>query len=494
MLIVNYDAYPTLARFHSEYNKYNKRFVAGPPGSGKSVGNVVELLAIALRQEPTPEGIRPTRFGIIRSTYGELEQTTLKTLEAWLPKEFTKINRSKPIKVRTRIPLPDKTIADISFELIAIETVDDLSKLDSFEVTAMWLNEMTGLPKELVGKAGERVGRYPPSNMWSDGNNHCTYYGVIGDYNYPSKDHWLVSYLHEGKLPPDTMLYEQPPALLEHVDPDTGEITYELNKEAENLVNLDNGKKYLIDLDTYTSTGDYDFIQTRLLCRYGKAGGGGKAVFSNFDREIHVSEKPIEPQKLTDTIISIDTSGIHPCALFWQYFRSKWQITDGIYGEDMGLEEFISDVMTPMVTTRYPGCKILCVCDPANARDSRTAVTPIDLLIENNFDAIPAITNSFKPRIQACETLFSRGDKSGVIISNHVTELVDALSGGYQYRRLRATGIDTVYSSQPLKNKYSHWADAFQYGALHIISSVTSEDTINLAKRIAKASYRRGMR
>lgn len=494
MASTTYRAYPTLARFHADYGKYLNRFIAGPPGSGKSVGSVIELIAIGMRQEPTPEGIRPTKLGIIRSTYGELERTTLETLKAWLPKHLTKITMSKPIKVSTVIPLADGTVADMQFELIAIESARDLGKLDSYEATAIWLNEMTGLPRELVGKAGERVGRYPPANMWDDGQNHCTYYGVIGDYNYPPKDHWLVSYLHEGELPANTMLYEQPPALIEHVDDTTGEVSYTINPEAENLINLGDGTKYLNDLQTYLRMGQDDMIQTRLLCRYGRAGGDGKRVFTNFDMEFHVSEKELEPLRYTDTMVSIDTSGIHPCALFWQHVKGEWLITDGIYGEEMGLEEFIDDVMSPIISMHYAGCDILCVCDPANARDARTAVTPVDLLNERGFKAITAATNRFKDRLQACEILLNRRGMGSLKINKSITTLIDALDGGYQYRKLRAVGVGEVFSTQPLKNKYSHWADAFQYGALNIVSTVTSDKDIEVGRRIAAASMRRGRR
>lgn len=489
-----YNAYPTMVKFHADYDKYDKRFVAGPPGSGKSVGSVIELLAIAMRQEPTPDGIRPTKFGIIRSTYGRLERTTLVTLKTWLPAQYTKITYSKPIKVHSRIPLPDDTIADIQFELIAIESERDLTVLDSYEATAIWLNEMIELPQGLVGKAGERVGRYPPSVMWDDDKSHVTWYGVIGDYNYPPKDHWLVSYLHEGELPMGTMLYEQPPALLEHINPDTGEVTYTINPRAENLTNLDNGKKYLIDLATYQKTGQHDMIQTRLLCRYGRAGGDGKPVFTNFDKDYHVADHTIEPMRYTNTLISIDTSGIHPCALFWQSVRGKWQITDGIYGEEMGFEEFVDDVLTPLITTRYAGCAVSCVCDPANARSSQTAITPTDLLNERGLNAFVAPTNKFKERLMAGEMILNKRDKGSLVISDHITLLIDALDGGYQYRKLHVVGSGKVYSGQPLKNKYSHWADAFQYGALHITTGTMSDEDVTLAKRLASASVRRGRR
>lgn len=499
MSTLSYKPYPTMLRFHNDYDKYPFRYIAGPPGSGKSVGNFVELLSIALRQEPTPDGIRPTKFGIIRSTYGELTTTTLETMKAWLPDECTHVVHSKPIKVTTELPLPDKTVAKIHFELIAIADDSDLGKLDSAEYTAIWLNEMTGLPAKLVGKAGERVGRYPPPAMWGDYDengdpiNHCTWSGVIGDYNYPPKDHWLVPFLHEGMMPEYTMLYEQPPALIEHVD-ENGVITYTINEKAENLSNLDNGNKYLRDLANYQALGELDLINTRLLCRYGRAGGSGKAVITNFDQAFHVASQQLEPARLTDTFISIDTSGIHPCALFWQYVKGSWRVTDGVYGDEMGFEEFIDEVLLPLTTIRYGGCRILCVCDPANARDARTSTTPTDLLIEKGLDAIVAPTNKFSERRQAVELVLSRRGAGNIKINPTLTLLIDALAGGYQYRRLKATGVEEVFSAQPLKNKYSHWADAFQYGALHIISGIMSDDDIHLARRLAKASINRGRR
>ena len=499
MRVVTYKPYPTMQRFHNDYLKYPFRYVAGPPGSGKSVGNFFELLAIGMRQEPTPEGIRPTKFGIVRSTYGELKATTLETMKSWLPEEYTTYVHSQPIQVRCKLPLPDGTVADMRFELFPIASEDDLHKLDSAEYTAMWLNEMTGLPAKLVGRAGERVGRYPPPAFWGDFDengepiNHCTYRGVIGDYNYPPKDHWLVSFLHEGELPEFTMLYEQPPALLEHID-ENKVVTYTLNPQAENLANLDGGKKYLQDLANFKALGYQDLINTRLLCRYGKAGGDGKAIIENFDRERHVAENVISPMAHTHTLVSFDTSGIHPCALFWQNVRGMWQITDGLYGEEMGLEEFLDDVFTPLITMRYPGCDILCVCDPANARDSMTATRPTDFIMQKGYRAITAPTNSFSARKAAAEKVLYRTEKGRVLISPNVEMLISALDGGYQYKKSKAVGLQEVFSTTPLKNNYSHWADAFQYGALHIIDGIMSDEDLDKAKRIAKASIRRGRR
>lgn len=490
-MALTYIPYPTLYEFHND-NGIMNRFVAGPPGSGKSVGMFMELMAIGLRQEPTPEGIRPTRFGVIRSTYGELESTTLESMMHWLPKKFTKITMSKPIKVHTRLPLPDGTIADMKFQLLAVATVADLGKLDSAEYTALWLNEVTGLPAEVVAKAGERAGRYPPSNLWDDGKSHVTFYGVIGDYNYPPRDHWLVDYLHECDVfPENTKLYEQPPAILEDVAPGTGIVSYRLNTEAENLTNLDNGVKYLRDLANYQALGKQDLINTRLLCRYGRAGGDGKRIVDNFDYDRHVSENLLEPAAMTNVMISVDTSGIHPCATFWQYIRGQWQVINGVYGDEMGFEEFIDDVITPMLVTDYPGCRELFVCDPANARGGITGVSPLALLLSRGYRAVLAPTNQFKARVDAVEQLLNREGKGSVIINKTINLLIDALDGAYQYKKIRAVGTSVTYSTQADKNKYSHWADSFQYGALHILLGMSKEGVSDRAKNIAKASINR---
>ena len=109
-MAMTYKPYPTLVRFHHAVSQYTFRYVAGPPGSGKSVGSFAELLAIALRQEPTPptpdypKGVRYTRFAVIRSTYPELEETTLQTIKQWLPAKYTRVVMTKPIKIHTGSP------------------------------------------------------------------------------------------------------------------------------------------------------------------------------------------------------------------------------------------------------------------------------------------------------------------------------------------------------------------------------------------------------
>lgn len=61
------------------------RGLMGPFGSGKSTVCVMEILKRAKAQKPGPDGIRRSRWAVIRNTYPELKTTTIKTWHQWVP-------------------------------------------------------------------------------------------------------------------------------------------------------------------------------------------------------------------------------------------------------------------------------------------------------------------------------------------------------------------------------------------------------------------------
>ncbi|MFK0571038.1 hypothetical protein, partial [Endozoicomonas sp.] len=74
---LDYQPEPTAQRFHA--SQAFVRCMMGPIGSGKSVCCVEELKNIALNvQQPNAQGIRKTRFAVVRNTYPELRSTTIK--------------------------------------------------------------------------------------------------------------------------------------------------------------------------------------------------------------------------------------------------------------------------------------------------------------------------------------------------------------------------------------------------------------------------------
>ena len=74
---LEYKANHTIAKFHRSSSYI--RGLMGPVGSGKSVGCAMEIMKRAFEQRPNHEGIRKTKWVVIRNTYRELEDTTLRT-------------------------------------------------------------------------------------------------------------------------------------------------------------------------------------------------------------------------------------------------------------------------------------------------------------------------------------------------------------------------------------------------------------------------------
>jgi hypothetical protein len=131
------------------------RLLAGPIGSGKSSGCIAELISRACHQAPGRDGIRRTRWAIIRNTYPELRDTTRKTFEQWVDgrlgqwreQEFSFTMRFQDVE------------AEILFR--ALDRPEDIKKLLSLELTGAWINEAREVPKAVFDSLTGRVGRFP---------------------------------------------------------------------------------------------------------------------------------------------------------------------------------------------------------------------------------------------------------------------------------------------------------------------------------------------
>ena len=66
----SYKSVPTLKRF-SEDNSFF-RLACGPYGSGKSSASLVEIVSRAWAQKRGPDGIRRSRWLVVRNTYRQL--------------------------------------------------------------------------------------------------------------------------------------------------------------------------------------------------------------------------------------------------------------------------------------------------------------------------------------------------------------------------------------------------------------------------------------
>lgn len=228
-----YNAEPTLDRFHASDAFF--RGVRGPLGSGKSVGCCAEVMTRILQQLPF-QGVRRSRWGVIRNTYGELRTTTIRTWLDWYG-ALTRMVYGHPITGTMDFPLADGTRVVAELVFISLDRAAHVKKLKSLELTGVWLNEASELPVEVLDMATGRVNRYPGKMMggpsWS---------GIIADTNSCNVDNWWYR-LAEEERPEHYEFYSQPPALLTQKG-DDGKLMYLPNPAAENIDNHSAGYDY----------------------------------------------------------------------------------------------------------------------------------------------------------------------------------------------------------------------------------------------------------
>ncbi|MFA5054017.1 MAG: phage terminase large subunit, partial [Parcubacteria group bacterium] len=206
VLNINYIPEPTLKRFH--HSDAMIRGVMGCVGSGKSTACCVEILTRSMQQKPGKDGVRRTRWAVIRNTYPMLRSTTIKTWLEWIPELLCPIVYSPLIVARMNTRLPDKTMMDMEVFFLALDTPKDVRKLKSLEITAAWVNEASEVDYSVIEALRERVGRYP-------GKESCdglTWYGIIMDTNPPDTDHWWYRFAEQEK-PKGWKFFRQPGAL-----------------------------------------------------------------------------------------------------------------------------------------------------------------------------------------------------------------------------------------------------------------------------------------
>lgn len=514
----NYVPSPTGLQFHDS-DKFLK-LVAGPFGSGKTCMIMNDAKYYCLSQAPASDGVRYTRVGVVRGTYPELVSTTRESIMEVFPEQYGTVRSGgAPILGKYHFPVGDGpyyyidegrpwqpgdgTFADVEFVLQAVQTAQDAEKIKSANWTFAIINEATSVDFEVIAAVMGRVGRYPTEALGG-----CSYAGVLIDTNQPPQGHYLLTMM--AKPEDNWLICHQPPAAIKHID-ESGNVSYEVNPDAENLRNLgakakpsdfqswskadqekflhDKGMEYYRNqIRTWQLEGRFDKIDS-LFCMLDVPMRDGKPVFPLFNLDMHVSQYELQPQPYKTVIIGYDTSGIHPGCIFLQEQNGKWCVVDELYGEGMGMEAFVDQALKPMLAERYMTNEVIVVCDPANAKDSYTGLSPSQHLEEQGLRVYMPKTNDPKTRIRAVDILLNKV-AGGLLVSKHCNLIIGALQGGYRYKKLRVVGsLEEAYDPKPEKNNYSHVADALQYACLYVVREGNSDNDVRPIMR--KLSQRR---
>ena len=437
------------------------RGIRGPVGSGKSVACCVEIFRRALAQEPNADGIRRSRWAIIRNTNPQLRTTTIKTWLDWFPEHvWGKFNWSVPYthKIQTHD-------LDVEVIFLALDRPEDVKKLLSLEVTGVWINEAREVSKSIIDAASMRCGRFP---SMKDGG--CTWTGLICDTNAPEEDHWWP--IMSGEVPvPDHIAKEeakmlvkpsnwqfftQPSGMIEKKDNEGNVLEYIPNTKAENIANM--REDYYPNI---VQGKTKSWIDVYVMNKLGSI-QDGKPIYPMFAPDVHVAKEEIPVAASIPVYIGIDF-GLTPACVFGQKIRGRWLILQEIVAFDMGIVKF-SEILRQELATRYSFCEAIIFGDPAGDFRAQTdESTPFQILRGAGLVARPAPSNDVSLRLESVQSPLNRmiEGQSGFLIDPRCRNIIKGFEGGYQYRRLQVSG--ERFDDKPEKNHYSHIHDALQY-------------------------------
>lgn len=241
-------------------SRARRRILTGPFGSGKSAGCCIDIITKIDEQKAAPDGVRRSRWAVIRNTYTDLKNTTVRTWKDWVSEEqFGQFVNVAPFEHRIRYNKSDGTRVEADVLFIAMDTPDDVKKFLSLEVTGIYFNEVREIHRTVVEAGDGRIGRYP---SMKDGGP--SWHGIIADTNMPDEDHWLYE-LAEGGVA-GWEFFHQPGGVMDvadHTVPNTP-AKWVHNPAAENISNLVAGY-YTEQLIGKTD----DWIKVYLAAEYG---------------------------------------------------------------------------------------------------------------------------------------------------------------------------------------------------------------------------------
>jgi hypothetical protein len=499
---IKYIASKTSAKFHN--SKKVVRGLLGPVGNGKTVACVNEMHRLAVLQEPNSEGIRKTRWAIIRNTYPELRTTTLNTFKQWIPDAICPIVLSPIIMGTMKYKLPDSTMVEAEFLFLALDRDEDVKKLLSLELTGAFCNETRELPYAVIKGCRERIGRYPARvDGYEDTEDYkapehpCTRKALIMDTNPPDDDHWWYQLAEEGSLRSNKTkqakeavskifdFFHAPSPLIKT---ETGYIE---NPEAENIANLPGGYQYYFDM---IAGNTEDHINVMVMGNYGMI-KEGRPVYTNYNDLTHCPQKPLSI--IEDLPIGLGWDfGLTPSVIFGQLTDTgQMRVFAELVTEDMDVRTFARDVVKPFIQKNFYGMEIdFSYADPAgNNRGEGEGKSAIKILNDDyageqedgsyiaplnmGFMTEAAPTNDPTQRIDAVSSVMGRmvNGEPAYQLSKACKMLRKGKNGGYRYKKINAPGSEIRFQEKPDKNRYSHPSDAEQYLALGYVGGYVKE-------------------
>jgi len=417
----------------------------------------------AMKQPPDGDGVRNSRYIVIRSSYPALRSTVIKTWKHWF-KDLLRVVYRTPIYGEIDLQHPDgETSIHMELEFIALDRDEEVEKLQSLEAVGAHINEAAGVPASVFQMLKSRIGRF------ISGRDVDPF--IILDYNATDTDHWLYKLTEQS--PERHQFFSQPPAMFMCAGPYEGGVVqdikgnwYRLNPAADNLANL--RKNYYED---QVAGANPDWINVFILNNWGMV-RSGRPVYTEYVDNIHCAEEPLVPLAGVPMVIGMDL-GMTPAAAFMQMTPTGTVIMfDELVTEDCSIKKFCAEYLWPTIRNKYSNLDFVLVVDPAaTQRSQNDAVMAANIIEQAGLPFRAASTNNPLARREAVVGFLRR--INGFKISPTCKFARKGFISHYRFEQKRSVQ-SVAYKDKPEKNMWSHIHDAIQYACLELEEHNTS--------------------
>lgn len=438
-----YNCHPSAKPFHESCAQVKALW--GPMGSGKSLAAIMEFVFLCLESDVPVRGI------VLRESYKQLRDSTLKTWMEWLGS----CSRYLQSDHNLFLTLPNYRGEVLTHEMHFrhCRRVEEASDLLSTEYAFIWFEE----PVPAYQMESGVIGAGLPEGMFDLALTRQRQAGmhrlhIVLTFNPPSKFHWC-----------DKRFLNVPRAKLEEIG-----FAHFWQPPYENARNLP--PNYYTRLEQ--QLGD-DMVR-RVVKGERVTQYAGERVFPLFHEHVHFVED-LKPNSNLPLTIGFDF-GRTPVALIGQ------QLTNGRVIELREVQlwgagtEDLAEQLCNVLHDEFPGFTTYrCWGDPAGADPVQTdEKTCFSILRNKGFHLLPGARDwqsRWEAVHQRCERMGDDGKPAILVDRSRCPLLSEGLLGGYVYPKY-ASGL---IGNRPIKNDFSHVCDALQYKMTGLFNVATGE-------------------
>lgn len=512
-------------------------FILGPIGSTKTTTCLMWLMCRAATQAPGRDNLRFSRFAIVRNTLAGIKQTVLRDIRAL----FGPIVDYRVSENLVRIEVGD---IRAEFMFMPLETPEDQRRLLSLQLSGVYVNEAREVDFDLMMAAFSRTGRYPSPKQ---GGAVCSWRFLLADSNMGVEGSKLHQFLEERGITREDRLIlnqqqiaakmldhdrvthyiHQPSALATRESPDErfagssspaiAQVRKPGSPRGENpaplaAAELQAGNPVsgpVADWLQYLPQTYYQdamvgatqqWVSQHVRSQWGLDLSGMPVYGQSFIPEAHIHHGTLYVYPGQALIVGFDP-GLNPAMVVSQLApNGQLRLLAELFMPNLLFREFVASHCMPLLQgTRFGGCPIFCIMDPAGR--NRTALskdTALGVVQSYGLSCRVAYTNDLAPRLRATERwlMEMRGAATlpglpgsalhepglattptpriqpALLVDPGCFMLIEGFMGKYRYLKKPVTG---ELSDKPeKKHPISDVQDCFQYICLALSRKIPS--------------------